>query len=253
MKKFLFYAIIYPTFSCSFIVGLYAQTTLPLTYSPDGSINSIITKGDTLIVGGNFNHVGKYTGGGALLSPNTDEPDLLFPKINGNIKCSSSDGNGGFYILGSFYKESESSNNSRTRIEHILANYTFDSNFSLTLSSPFINHILYHNGILYIGSDVTYTIDGQAVDKLAAINVTTKAIQSWIPTLTISVGNTAVNRIFAKGHSLYIIGNFGEVGGIAREDAAAIQIGTGTVKAWNPRPNTKDQRPNWVNYNVYND
>jgi hypothetical protein len=225
---------------------VFAQTTLPLNYSPDGPINSIIAKGDTLIVGGNFNHVGKYTGGGALLSPNTDEPDLLFPKINGGIKCSSSDGNGGFYILGSFFKESENSNNSKTRIEHILANNTFEANFSLTLSSPYINYILYHNGVLYIGSDVPYTIDGQAVDKLAAINVTTKAIQSWIPALTVSVGNTAVNKIFAKGHTLYIIGNFSAVGGIVREDAAAIEIGTGTVRAWNPRPN-------WVNYTTYND
>jgi hypothetical protein len=246
MKKFLFFIVIYSIFSSSIFTGLYAQTTLPLNYSPDGPINSIITKGDTLIVGGNFNHVGKYTGGGALLSPNTDEPDLLFPKINGTIKSSSSDGNGGFYILGSFFKESENASESKVRIEHILANNTFNPNFSLTLSSPHINHILYHNGILYIGSDVTYTIDGQAVDKLSAINVTTKAIQSWIPALTVSVGNTAVNRIFAKGHSLYIIGNFGEVGGIAREDAAAIQIGTGTVKAWNPRPN-------WVNYISYAD
>ncbi len=77
-----------------------AQTEIPLTYSPDGAVTSMITKGDTLIVGGNFNHVGKYTGGGALFSNVSDQPDLSFPKFNGTVTCSTPDGNGGFLCVG---------------------------------------------------------------------------------------------------------------------------------------------------------
>lgn len=111
---------------------VHSQTALPISYSPDGPISSIITKGDTLIVGGDFRHVGKYTGGGALLSPNSDDPILSFPKINGTILSSSPDGNGGFYVYGSFYKESENPSLAHSRIEHILADYTFEANFSIT-------------------------------------------------------------------------------------------------------------------------
>lgn len=224
-------------FVCLIFNKTKAQTELPLTYSPDGVVNSIISKGDTLIVGGNFNHVGKYTGGGALFSNVSDQPDLSFPKINGVILASSPDGNGGFYVYGTYYRESESPNQSSSRLEHILANNTFEVGFSISINTSRVNHILFHQGILYIGTTFDTQISGQVVGRLSAINVITKQIVSWIPSVTVTSGNPEITRIFANGNSLYIIGNFHQVGGIARQNAASIQIGLGTIKAWNPSPN----------------
>lgn len=222
---------------CLIFNKIKAQTELSLTYSPDGVVTSMISKGDTLIVGGNFNHVGKYTGGGALFSNISDQPDLSFPKINGVITASSPDGMGGFYVFGNYYRESESPSAISYRIEHILANNTFEAGFSLPISWSGINHILFHNGILYLGASSNYSIMGQAAQRLTAVNVTTKQLVPWIPSVTVTSGNPEVTRIFANGNSLYIIGNFHQVGGIARQNAAAIQIGMGTIKAWNPSPN----------------
>jgi hypothetical protein len=235
-------------FVCLIFNKTKAQTELPLTYSPDGVVTSMIAKGDTLIVGGNFNHVGKYTGGGALFSNVSDQPDLSFPKINGSIICSTPDGVGGFYIFGYYYRESENSSQAFERIEHILANHTFEPGFSLPVSTNRINQLLFHHGILYVGATFDFSIGGvgQPSQRLAAIDVATKQPVPWIPHVTHTTGNGVVTRIFANGNSLYILGNFNSVGGVTRINAASIQIGTGTTKAWNPSPN-------WSAPGAYND
>jgi trimeric autotransporter adhesin len=218
-----------------FASSIKAQIETPPVYSPTGRINTMLARGDTLIVGGVFNAVGKYTGGGALFTATSDQPNLIFPKINGAIISSTSDGNGGFYIYGSYYRENESSALSSVRIEHILADNTFEPNFSIAVNTLFVNNtkILFHNGNLYITGQNVSQIGGQAAGNLSAINVTTKQLLPWIPTIV----GTAVTGVFAKGNSLYIIGAFTSVKGVNRLNAASIEIGTGNIRAWNPSPN----------------
>ena len=212
-----------------------AQTETPPVYSPTGRINTMLAGGDTSIVGGVFSAVGKYTGGGALVTATSDQPILSFPKINGEIMSSTPDGNGGFYIYGNYYRENESTANSSVRIEHILADNTFEPNFSIAVItlSVYATKIFFYNGNLYISGQNMSQIGGQTAGILSAINVTTKQLLSWIPTVT----GTAVTNVFAKGNSLYIIGVFTSVGGVNRQNAASIQIGTGNVRAWNPSIN----------------
>lgn len=225
-----------------------AQTELPLTYSPDSWVNSTITKGDTLIVGGYFSHVGKYTGGGALLSTTSDEPNMNFPKINGVVKASTPDGVGGFYVYGEFNRESETPSVYNERIEHILPDNSFDPNFSIEVEYGGITYMFFYKGILYIGSWAgdNGKINGQTINKLAGLNVSTKTMVSWLPSVTQVNGNTQVERIFASGNTLYFIGRFDKVGGVDRRDIASITIGTGIVKSWYPGNN-------WENYYYYSD
>lgn len=229
-----------------FIIQSEAQTELPLTYSPDSWVNTTLTKGDTLIVGGYFKNVGKYTGGGALLSSTSDEPNMSFPKFNGTISASTPDGSGGFYIYGDFYRESEPPNASNYRIEHILANNAFDPTFSLPVNSSGITNLFFYEGILYIGCWLggAPEVNGQQLKKLSGLNVITKTLVAWLP--SIAEVNDQVDRIFASGNSLYFIGNFDQVGGVLRKDIASVKIGTGVVRSWYPGNN-------WGSYNVYND
>ncbi len=239
MKKILLPFIIFLNLTFSNLVK--AQTETPPVYSPTGRVNAMITRGDTLIVGGNFTAVGKYTGGGALFTTTSDQPNLNFPKIIGYIFSSTPDGNGGFYVFGSYYRESENTTLPSVRIEHILADNTFEPNFSIPVSvgASVQARILFHNGILYFGGLNVSQIGGQTAGNLSAINVTTKQLLSWVPAVTGT--NTAtgsgITGIYARGNSLYIIGDFNMVGGVSRLKAASIQIGTGNVRAWNPTPN----------------
>ncbi len=239
------------TFIPLLLISVYgrAQTNVPMTYSPDGTVNSIIAKGDTLIVGGNFNHVGKYTGGGALIDAQTGLPDLNFPKINGQIFNSTSDGRGGFYVYGNYYRESEISTQKHYRLEHILADNTFEPDFSFVVSSLFYTRfILFHNNIIYVCGKDEQTINGIVVGSLAGISVVNKSLVNGLP--PISRANPAhiaeITRIIANDNSLYFIGTFDLVGGLPRSNAASVQLGTGTVKSWNPSIN-------WANYYYYAD
>lgn len=233
-------------FFLCFSVSLKAQTALPLIYSPDSWVNSTITKGDTLIVGGRFKNVGKYTGGGALFYSTSDQPDLNFPKFNGNVWASTPDGSGGFYVYGDFYRESELPQARNFRIEHILANNTFDANFSLPVTGNGITYLFFYKGILYIGCwlGIAPTVNGQQLAKLSGLNVSTKTLVTWLP--SIIEANSQIDRIFASGSTLYFIGKFNEVGGVVRQDIASIEIGTGVIRPWYPGNN-------WVNYYYYGD
>lgn len=145
------YAFIFGIITLCFLINQSkAQTELPPVYSPTGRIKTMLSRGDTLIVGGVFGAVGKYTGGGALFTATSDQPNLSFPKINGYIISSTPDGIGGFYIYGNYSRENETT--SSVRIEHILANNTFESNFSISVNTLFPNFskILFHNGNLIL-------------------------------------------------------------------------------------------------------
>ena len=215
-----------------------AQTQISPKYSVDAAVSAMVTRGDTLIVAGRFNNVGIFTGGGALLTDKSDRPNLNFPKFVGDVYCSTPDGNGGYYIYGNYRRESEdptgiSIANSK-RIEHILPNFSFETGFSLPVDALWgINQLLYHDGVLYIGGKYMQRIDGQTVGDLAAIDVKTRKLLSWIPKITRTylggVSNLKINR-----NILYFSGGFSDVGNEKRNSVAAIEINTGKLKAWQP-------------------
>ena len=217
-----------------FTTTAFAQTELPPTYSVDGPVYAMETNGDTLIVGGRFTHVGKYTGGGALFNTSSDEPILAFPKINGNITASCPDGNGGFYVYGGYYRESETALQGRARIEHILPDYTFEAGFSLDVSAFGVTKMLFNNGLLYVGGWNITQIASQTATSLNVINVTTRQLQTWVPPILRTNSMPVISNFMIARGTLYVVGDFTSVGGQPRSNAAAIAIGSGVVRPWNP-------------------
>ena len=211
-----------------------AQTELPPVYSVDGPVYAMESNGDTLIVGGRFTHVGKYTGGGALFTTTSDEPILTFPKINGNITASCPDGNGGFYVYGSYYRESEMASQAKARIEHILTDNTFEAGFSLDVSAFGVTKMLFNNGLLYVGGWNITQIASQTATSLNVINVTTRQLQTWVPPILRTNSMPVISNFMIARGTLYIVGDFTSVGGQPRSNAAAIAIGSGLVRPWNP-------------------
>jgi hypothetical protein len=211
----------------------HSQTQVSPKYSVDGKVNALIGKGDTLIIGGTFNHVGMYTGGGALFNTTSDAPNLNFPKIIGEVYCSTPDGSGGFYIYGNYRRETESTGS--MRIEHVRSDNTFEPSFSLAVDALWkLNKILYYSGILYIGGNQVYHIGGHTAGDLSAIDVSTQTIVTWIPSID-SGGN--VRNLNINGNTLYVLGDFHKIGGQYREGIVAINRGTGNIKSWHPTPN----------------
>jgi hypothetical protein len=226
-------SIVISFFILSLINVAKSQSSISPKYSVDGFVKSLASKGDTLIVGGFFNNVGVYTGGGAIISATSDKPNLSFPKLMGSIFASTPDGSGGYYICGDFRKESEKSNIG-LRIEHILADNTFEIGFSLRVEALFgVSKILFHNGILYIAGRYIDKIGGQVAGDLTAVDVKSQKVLSWIPKITRTYLG-GVNYLKINKNILYFSGGFTDVGGEKRNSAAAIEINTGKIKSWNP-------------------
>ncbi len=229
MKK-LFISIIQFIFCLTAFQIVNAQTQVSPKYSVDRSVTSLLSKGDTLIVSGTFANVGIYTGGGALFKDTSDKPNTNFPKIVGNIYCSTPDGNGGFYIYGNYRRESEVANAVSDRIEHVLSNFTFETGFTIAVNSLFkLSTITYNNGVLYIGGENVSQIGGQNAGNLSALDVSTKLLLPWIPSV-----NAKVTGIFVSQNRLFVIGGFTIIGGQNRNGIAALEINTGAIKSWNP-------------------
>ncbi len=219
--------------TCIFCKNLNAQTQLSPKYSVDNTVRALANYGDTLIVGGDFNNVGVYSGAGAMFTTDSDQPNLNFPKIMGTILKSTPDGNGGYYIYGNFKKESESTSSFATkRIEHILPNFSFEANFSIPVNVLFdLQCLLLHNNILYIGGSYVTSINNQPAGDLSALNVITKVLEPWLPTVT----RTNLGGVFSlcvSGNTLYFGGGFTAIGALSRNNLAAVEIGTGTIKSW---------------------
>ena len=230
----------------------YSQNLVSPQYSVDGPVYAMATKGDTLILGGSFNHIGQYTGGAAFVGAGTDTANFKFPKIVGNVLLSTPDGNGGFYVYGTFRKESEPAG-ANLRIEHILADFTYDVSFSYIVGGyGALNKILFYNGLLYIasGSDDFggITINGQSLPYLAAIDVATNLLVANLPVFTYlaAPAKTQVSGLYSNGNSLYVTGLFTDVGGQARQGIAAFDITSKTVKSW-------DFGARWPDRKLYSD
>ncbi|MES2776690.1 MAG: hypothetical protein V4722_21105 [Bacteroidota bacterium] len=232
MKKVLLHKLLVGAMAMVFTDTALAQTQVSPKYSVDADVHALASHGDTLIIGGDFNNIGVYTGGGALFTTNSDQPNFNFPKIIGTINTSTTDGAGGFYVYGNFKKESESSPGFK-RIEHVLAGFSFDANFSIPVNVLFdIRKLLFHGGLLYIGGSYVNQINGQDAGDLSALDVSTKQLVNWLPAIT----RTNLGGVFGLciiQNTLYITGGFNDVGGQARNNIAAITLQSGIVKPWN--------------------
>lgn len=208
----------------------YAQVQVSPRYSVDGAVNAMVTKGDSLIIAGDFLHVGLYTGSGLVLNDSATKANGNFPKLVGDIYLSTPDSAGGFYIYGNFRTESDGRGSAFYRIEHVLPDFSFEPGFSLPVNSLFpLKALLFTNNQLYIGGEYVNQIGGMNAGNLAAFNVQTRQLVTGLPVVT-----GKVEGIHYYNNSLYINGSFTDVGGLPRNGLAAIAIPSGTVKPWNP-------------------
>ncbi|HVK48602.1 MAG TPA: T9SS type A sorting domain-containing protein [Pseudobacter sp.] len=199
-------------------------------YSVNGAVNALLTKGDTLIVGGNFSSVGIYTGGGSVIVLGTALPSNRSNLLIGTIYCSTPDNNGGFYIYGYYKRETEDTAPPTYRIEHIRADRNFEPGFSIPVSSVFpLRSIVFSNGILYIGGENIQSINGETAGNLAALDVVTKHLLPWIPAV-----NGRINDLCISKNSLFVCGSFSTIGNQSKTGLASVEIGTGRIGAWNP-------------------
>src|SRR5262245_12296940 len=97
----------------------------------NGAVSAIVPHGGVTYIGGNFDELAALTGAFARLDAVTAKRIApLAETQGGEVRTSVSDGNGGFYIGGTFIIVG---GKTRSKIAHILANGSVDANFNPAL------------------------------------------------------------------------------------------------------------------------
>lgn len=187
--------------------------------------------GSVLFIGGDFTKAGPPISNLALMSFDSDQPSLDFPRPDGVVMAMEEDGSGGWFIAGEFARVDTMP---RPRIAHI------DASGALTSWAPQMGGIVTCmervGDTLFVGGYFT-TIDGQGRQRLGAFRVSTGELLSWAPS-----ADAHLETMTAVGGSLYFTGLFSSVDGQSRDGLAAFSISTGAVLPWNPQLNSGPKR-----------
>ncbi len=208
---------------CFFLIAnnTIGQSLIRNMSSTDGAVNAIVKNDGVYYIGGNFNYVGLMTGGASLVTDTNDYPDMDFPTINGNVLTSVPDGNGGWFIGGTF---SYLNNINNTCLAHVRNDKSIDANWAANLSASYGGEVrsLFRAGdTLFVGGSFS-SIGSSSRNNLAAIRISTGTVLNWNPNC-----DGAVNTILVRDTTVYIGGQFNRVQGTKRFCFAALSRTTG--------------------------
>jgi hypothetical protein len=192
------------------------------TWSSDYSVDRVEHSGGYTMITGYFNQVGKYSGSGLLVNSSTSDIDNSFPKINGSISASVSDGNGGWYIGGSFTFVDDVE---IRHLAHIKADKKLDTNWKPNPAGN-VYAMAIDGTTLYVGGTFQ-SINGQSRNFLAAFDTTNGSLKDWNPNC-----NNVIYTIAVNGNTVYAGGLFTSVGGQTRNRIAAINATTAVPTSW---------------------
>ena len=205
---------------------------------------SVSANAGTVFVGGDFESIGPYTGHGIPLETSNGQPVMSFPKINeGAVLTSTSDGQSGWYIGGTFSKVG---NFARNKIAHIFENGNVDPSWDPNIAGESVNSLFLDStkNILFVGGQFT-SVGTVERKNLAAINTNSGQATFWNPNVSGDSGDfkASVNTLIMDKNAsnvtyndiIYVGGRFTSVGGQPRNNIAAIDTGTaGALSSWNP-------------------
>lgn len=193
-----------------------------LAIVPDGPVTAIAQGDDGVTyLAGYFAGWVTQTGGGAALDRASGIVDRAFPFFDGKLLAAAPDGNGGWYVGGSF---SAVGGLPRRNLAHI------DSKGNVTGWNPgvagAVSNLAVSGGIVYIGGGFN-SVGGQARDYLAAVNAD-GTVSAWNP-----APNGAVFAMVVDKDRVYVGGNFTSIAGGLRRHLAAVAM-DGSLSDWNP-------------------
>lgn len=172
----------------------------------NSTVYSILKAGDTTFLGGSFTEGGYYSQYLGLVTPDETRPVPDFPMTNGTIQTAISDGNGGWYVGGSF---SQVDGQSFRNLVHILSDFTLDDNFRPEPNST-VNTLLKVNNLLYVGGSFTQ-IGSEGIPYVACLDLNQNgiAVSTWRPNPNSTVSALALNG----QNSVFIGGSFTSIAG----------------------------------------
>jgi trimeric autotransporter adhesin len=200
-------------------------------WHPDGPVYAIVETNGVVYVGGQFSSVLDNGGKGALLDLSSGLADPQFPKFNGAITASVSDGNGGFYIAGQFTSVGGAG---RSNLVHILSDRSVDPVWTPTVDGT-IGALLLCSNALYAGGTFT-NANGQPRRCVAAFDAGTGELTPWNPDAHAFPEPVnplpTVYALAALGNQIYVGGWFNTLGRQPRSSLAAVNLSNGDATSF---------------------
>jgi hypothetical protein len=208
-----------------------AQTIDEQLWSTNGNVNAVVESGGVVYLGGTFSSVGRPTGTFAPLDAASGAVLSFLPAVVGDVRAICPDGSGGWYIGGNF---TSVGGVPRSGIAHVAPDFSVSAwDPNVTGTTRWVSSLAISGPTLYVGGHFA-GIGGQPRDNLAALDVTTGSATSWDPSVTGVPTNVIVLALAVGESSVYVGGNFDQVGGQPRRNIAAIDIATGVPTDWDP-------------------
>lgn len=203
--------------------------------APNGSIDALTVSAGVLYVGGQFTELSGQTRDSlAAFSTSTDSLTSWAPPATGSfprVRAMSVSGTE-IYLAGYFDHVDGQPRSGFAAVDTsgTLASWNPEASgcgsagLALAASATAV----------YVGGCFTH-IGGQPRTGVAALDPTTALATAWNPEA--SGGGSTVTTIAVSGSTLYLGGNFTEIGGQLRNGLAALDTTTATATPWNPDPN----------------
>lgn len=192
----------------------------------DGAVlaSALSPDGRTLYIGGEFTQVGRPTGCFVPVQRSDGAiPDRAI--LNGVVDAALPDGNGGWYIVGSF----NGSGTTTQTLGHVLADGSLHPTFGRAVSLRASSIAISGTSIVIGGIEVSGPLASTGV--IAAYDLATASVLKWAVH-----ANSGVTRLAALGGAVYAAGYFTSVDSTPRERLAAVDVGSGALLPWNPNP-----------------
>ncbi|MDX2282898.1 MAG: T9SS type A sorting domain-containing protein [Bacteroidia bacterium] len=189
--------------------ALRAQGLLPRGITPNATVFSYATLGDTVFAVGDMTRVGFQTGGAAWLADSL--PASQFPITDGDVYAIQPDGLGGWYIGGLFTLVDTFA---RSNLAHILPSGAVDPQFS-TGTNGEVRALAFSGTQLYVGGKFTQ-LAGQSRSYLGRLNVPGGSLDPWSPQ-----PNGFIFSLTLTADRLYAGGSFTRIQGVNQPAFAA--------------------------------
>lgn len=213
--------------------------TNSIPWEPDGAVNSTVIDEENarVYLGGEFSAIGVKTGGGSLIDGETGLPNGIYPKINGMVHASISDGNNGWYIGGQFTITDKDI--TYTNLAHIKADSGLDASWRPTTNKAVLALAMASNGTVFAGGEFT-VVNGSSVSYLVRINAD-GGITKYDSGANITysgIKNGTVRALALNGDTLYVGGDFSkkEPTPSSYNYIAALNVRTNTLSALSAEP-----------------
>lgn len=200
----------------------------PDYWVPDGPVHALAVRNGIIYMGGSFSHVRPNRGTGIALDLLTQQPDLTFPQVNGEVLAVVEDGSGGFYLGGDF---TTVGGLSRNNLAHIQPDRSVNPNWNPGADGA-VTALVVGERTVFAAGDFTH-IGTRAQSYLAALDAATGQVSPWNPQVD---RPQEIEALAIYRQTVLVGGSFSRIGGQSRNGLAALSMETGQATPWNPAP-----------------